>query len=230
MSHGDQCDFLTFDCYGTLIDWESGILETLRPLLASHGVRIDDAHVLALYAELEAKIEKGPYLPYRQVLAQVVRGLGRKLGFKPSPDDEASLAASLGRWKPFEDTVESLRALGRKYSLVVISNVDDDLFAQTREALGVDLHSVITAGQVRAYKPSKKVFEQALMQLGCPASRVMHVAQSMYHDVNVAHGLGMATAWVNRRGAGKGPGATLPAAGQADLVVPDLRTLAAILL
>jgi len=230
VSYAEQYDFLTFDCYGTLIDWESGILETLRPLIASHGIRIDDVHILTLYAELESKLEKGEYRPYRQILAEVVRGFGRKLGFRPSPDDEASLAGSLGRWKPFEDAVESLQALARRYGIVVISNVDDDLFAATRETLGVDLHAVITAEQARAYKPSKRVFEHALMQLGCPASRVMHVAQSMYHDVNVAHGLGITTAWVNRRGAGKGPGATLPAAGQADLVVPDLRALTAILL
>jgi 2-haloacid dehalogenase len=215
VSYAEQYDFLTFDCYGTLIDWESGILDALRPLVVSHGVNLDDALILALYAELEAKLEKAEYRPYRQILAEVVRGFGRKFAFKPSPDDEACLVNSLGRWKPFEDTVESLRALGKRFNLVVISNVDDDLFAATREMLGVDFHSVITAQQARAYKPSKRVFQQALMQLGCPASRVMHIAQSMYHDVN---------------GAGKGPGATLPAAGQADFVVPDLRALSAILL
>jgi 2-haloacid dehalogenase len=230
VSHAERFDFLTFDCYGTLVDWESGILAALRPLLASHRIRLDDAHILAQYAELEARLEKGEYRPYRQILGEVVRGFGRKYGFKPSPDDEACLARSLGGWKPFGDTVEALRALGRRFELVVVSNVDDDLFVATREALGVDLHVVITAQQVRAYKPSKKVFEHVLMQLGCPASRVLHVAQSMYHDVNVAHSLGMATAWVNRGGGKKGSGATLPAAGQADFVVPDLGTLVAILL
>ncbi|MBW2262595.1 MAG: haloacid dehalogenase type II [Deltaproteobacteria bacterium] len=230
MSYAEQFDFLTFDCYGTLIDWESGILEALRPLIASHGVKLDDVHILTWYAELESKIEKGEYRPYREILAEVVRGFGRKFGFKPSADDEACLANSLGRWRPFDDTVESLQALGRKFNLVVISNVDDDLFAATRETLGVDLHAVITAQQARAYKPSKRVFQQALMQFGCPASRVMHVAQSMYHDVNVAHSLGITTVWVNRRIAKKGSGATLPAAGQADFVVPNLRALTAILL
>jgi len=228
VSHAERFDFLTFDCYGTLIDWERGILDAMRPLLASHRIRLDDALILTQYAELEARLEKAEYRPYRQILAEVVRGFGRKYGFRPSPDDEACLARSLGGWKPFEDAVESLRALGQRFQLVVISNVDDDLFAATRESLDVQLHAVITAQQVHAYKPAKKVFEQALMQLGCPASRVMHVAQSMYHDVNVAHALGITTAWVNRGGGKKG--ATLPAAGQADFVVPDLRTLAAILL
>lgn len=230
MSYPERFDFLTFDCYGTLVDWESGILEALRPLLASHSIRIDDTNILTLYAELEAKVEKGEYRPYREVLAEVVRGFGRKLGFKPSAGDEACLADSLGRWRPFDDTLAALQALGTKFDLVVISNVDDDLFALTRESLRVELHRVITAEQVGAYKPDKRVFEHVLMELGCPASRVMHVAQSMYHDINPAHGLGIATAWVNRHGSRRGASATLPAAGQADLVVPDLAALALILI
>lgn len=230
MSHAEQYDFLTFDCYGTLVDWESGILSVLGPLCTSHGVKLDDVHILTQYAELEARFEKGEYRTYREILAGIVRGFGRKFGFRPTPEQEESLARSLAGWEPFEDTVESLRALGRSYDLVVVSNVDDDLFEATRPKLGVDLHAVITAQQARAYKPSKRVFEQALLALGCPASRVLHVAQSMYHDINIAHSLGIRTVWVNRGATRKGRGATLPAAGQADMVVPDLRSLTAILL
>lgn len=229
MSYAERYDFLTFDCYGTLIDWESGIVGALGPLLSSHGVKMDGVHILTAFAELEARLEKGSYRPYREVLAEVVRGFGRRFGFKPSAREEACLADSLGRWQPFEDAVAALASLGSKFQLVVISNVDDDLFARTAETLGVGFHKVITAQTVRAYKPDKRVFQHALMELGCPASRVMHIAQSMYHDINVAHSLGLTTVWVNRAGAGRGSGATLPAAGQADFVVPDLGALVPIL-
>jgi 2-haloacid dehalogenase len=222
-----KIDVVTFDCYGTLIDWESGIVGALGPVLEAHARKLDHRILLATYAELEAAAEKGPYRPYARVLAEVVRGFGRKLGFEPTPGDERCLERSLPGWRPFPDTVPALRELARRFDLAVISNVDDDLFAHTRRALGPGIGRVVTAAQARAYKPDPRVFEHALHEIGVPAGRVLHAAQSIYHDVNPAHALGMATAWIRRRG---DAGATLPAAGQADVVVPDLAALASALL
>src|ERR671932_59733 len=116
----DRYSHLTFDCYGTLIDWERGILAALRPLLNRHGVAPTDDQVLELYGELESAAEAGPYQPYRAVLAAVVDGFGARLGFAPSPEERASFAASVGDWPPFPDTVEALRSLARRFRLVIL--------------------------------------------------------------------------------------------------------------
>jgi 2-haloacid dehalogenase len=226
----EQYDTITFDCYGTLVDWETGIVAALAPVLRRAGVRMDGPNILTAYAELEAKFESQEYRPYREVLVEVVRSLGRRYGFQPTEEEQTCLVSSLPAWKPFPDTREALEALGGAFDLAVISNVDDDLFAHTRRALGVDFTRVITAQQARAYKPDRKVFDYALLALDTPASRILHVAQSMYHDINVAHAMGMGTVWVDRSAGKRGAGATLPAAGQADRVVPDLETLVTLLL
>lgn len=222
----DRFTHLTFDCYGTLIDWERGILTALRPLLARHGVALSDDQLLELYGELEAAAEAGPYRPYRQVLAGVVDGLGARLGFAPTPEERAALPESVGEWPPFPDTVAALQALGRRYRLVILSNIDDDLFALTRRHLPVDFADVITAQQVGSYKPDPRNFRYLLDRLGVPGDRVLHIAQSLFHDIAPARQLGLATVWVNRRHDRPGFGATPPAAARPDLEVPDLRTLA----
>ncbi|MGC2323930.1 MAG: HAD family hydrolase, partial [Terriglobales bacterium] len=116
---------ITFDCYGTLIDWESGILRVLRPLLAEHGKPVDHEEILELYAELEPAIQAAKYQPYRLVLEEIMRGVGQHYGFSVSTDEARSLAASLKNWTPFPDTVPALRALKSKYRLGIISNTDD---------------------------------------------------------------------------------------------------------
>ncbi len=222
----DRYSHLTFDCYGTLIDWEHGILTALRPILDRHGVAPTDDQVLELYGELEAAAEAGPYRPYRAVLAAVMDGLGARLGFAPSPEERDALAASVEHWPPFPDTVEALRALARRYRLVILSNIDDDLFAGSARQLGVEFAAVITAQQVGSYKPDRRNFRFALERLGVPADRVLHVAQSLYHDIEPAKEIGLTTVWVNRRHDRPGFGATPAATAQPDLEVPDLRTLA----
>src|SRR6185312_4490818 len=126
-----QFEVLTFDCYGTLIDWETGILRALRPLLESHGRNVDDDRLLEAYASAENQAESGEFKPYRQVLEQVVRDLGAKFEFNPTPQEQRSLPESLKSWQPFPDTVEALKRLHRRYKLSIISNTDDDLFAET---------------------------------------------------------------------------------------------------
>jgi 2-haloacid dehalogenase len=216
---------LTFDCYGTLIDWESGILGALRPLLAAHGKSLNDDKLLELYGELEAEAEAGEYQTYRKVLEGVARGCGRRLGFETSEQEARSLPESLKNWQPFPDTVAALKKLKTSYKLAIVSNTDDDLFADTARLLEVPFDWVITAQQARSYKPSHNNFRLALERIALPTEQVLHCAQSIYHDVIPARTLGLATVWVNRRGA-KGGGATKAAQGKPDLEVPDMKTLA----
>ena len=216
---------LTFDCYGTLIDWESGILGAMRPILDAHGVAIDDEDALEVFGRAESAAESGTYRPYRQVLSDVVRGFGEALGFEPSEEERSSLANSIGDWAPFEDTVDALMALRGRYRLAIISNIDDDLFAKSAPKLGVDFDEIVTAQQVGAYKPSLQNFSMAFERLGHDPSAVLHVAQSLHHDIAPARELGLACVWVNRRAGRRGTGATAPATARPDLEVPDLQTL-----
>jgi 2-haloacid dehalogenase len=219
-------EILTFDCYGTLIDWETGILAALGRILSAHGKRIDDATLLQLYADFEQRAEHGTYQPYREVLKSVVRAFGKELKFTPDRSEEEALPESLSAWKPWPDTVAALRQLKSRFRLAILSNIDDDLFAATRPQLGVEFDEVITAQQAQAYKPSLKIFELALSRIQAPAHRVLHVGQSIYHDVIPAQSLGLATVWVNRPSARPGVGAVKSAKAAPDLTVPSLAQLA----
>jgi len=218
-------EILTFDCYGTLIEWESGILPVLRSLLAAHLKTADDATLLQLYGDFEQRAEAAPYQTYRDVLASVVRQLGKEFGFTPNQAEEASLSESLPQWPPWPDTVAALRRLKTRYRLAILSNIDDSLFAETRRKLGVEFNEVITAQQAQAYKPSLKVFELALQRIQAPSHSVLHVGQSVYHDVLPAQKLGMATVWVNRPSARPGIGAVKFASGTPDVTVSSLAEL-----
>lgn len=221
-------EILTFDCYGTLIDWEAGILPALHRVLRAHGKQVDDAILLKLYGDFEQRAEREPFQPYREVLASVVRQFGSELGFTPTAAEVRSLPDSLPNWKPWPDTVAALRQLNARFRLAILSNVDDDLFATTRPQLGVEFDDVITAQQASAYKPSLKLFELALSRINAPAHRVLHVGQSIYHDVIPAQALGLATVWVNRPSARPGVGAVKPAQASPDLTVSSLTELAAL--
>jgi len=220
-------EILTFDCYGTLIDWETGILSALHRILSAHGKKVDDATLLKLFGDFEQRSEHGIFHPYREVLESVVRQFGIELGFTPTAEQARSLPDSLSTWKPWPDTVTALRQLKTRFRLAILSNVDDDLFAATRPQLEVEFDEVITAQQVRAYKPSLKLFERALNRIQAPAHRVLHVGQSIYHDVIPAHALGLATVWVNRPSARPGVGAVKAAEAKPDLTVSSLAELAA---
>jgi 2-haloacid dehalogenase len=220
-------EILTFDCYGTLIDWEAGILAALHRILSAHAKAIDDAALLKLYGDFEQRSEEGKFQPYKEVLASVVRQLGDELKFTPTAEETKSLADSLPGWKPWPDTVAALRQLKSRFHLAILSNVDDDLFAGTRPQFGVEFDEVITAQQAQAYKPSLKLFELALSRINAPAHRVLHVGQSIYHDVVPAQALGLATVWVNRPSARPGVGAVKTANATPDLTVTSLAELAA---
>jgi 2-haloacid dehalogenase len=222
----NRFEVLTFDCYGTLIDWESGILSALRPILSAHEKKIDDATLLKLYGDFEQRSEQGKFHPYREVLESVVRQFGKELRFTPTVDETRSLPDSLATWQPWPDTIAALRRLKTRFRLAILSNVDDDLFALTRPKLEIDFDEVITAQQAQAYKPSLKLFELALSRIHAPAHRVLHVGQSIYHDVIPAQALGLATVWVNRPSARSGVGAVKAAEATPDLTVTNLAELA----
>jgi 2-haloacid dehalogenase len=217
---------LTFDCYGTLIDWESGIFSVLRPILSAHGITISGAELLELYGELEAEAESGEYSTYRKVLQSVVWNMGQRLGFEASDVEVRALPASVASWQPFADTVESLGRLRQSYRLAILSNIDDDLFASTAPKLGVAFDQVITAQQAGCYKPCKKLFELARERCDAETDAWLHIGQSIYHDVIPAQALGISTGWIRRPSPRTGIGAVKPAQGKPDLEVPDLKTLA----
>jgi 2-haloacid dehalogenase len=222
----NRFEILTFDCYGTLINWEAGILSALHKVLSAHGKKADDATLLKLYGDFEKLSEEGPFHPYREVLQSVVRRFGAELGFTPTNEETRSLPDSLATWDPWPDTVAALQQLKTRFRLAIVSNVDDDLFAATRPKLGVEFNEVITAQQAQAYKPSLKIFELALSRINAPAHRVLHVGQSIFHDVVPAQALGLATVWVNRPSARPGVGAVKNAEAKPDLTVSSLEELA----
>ena len=219
-------EVLTFDCYGTLIDWEAGIAAGLRRILDPRGVAVGDEDLLERYARHEAAVEAGPYAPYREVLARSLRGVCTELGIEPTAAEAAAFGGSVGDWPAFPDSPDALALLATRYRLGVITNCDDDLFAASNRRLGVTFDWVITAGQVGSYKPSERNFEVAFQRIGRPRERILHVAQSLFHDHVPAKRLGMTTVWIDRRHDRPGGGATPPASATPDLVVPDMATLA----
>jgi 2-haloacid dehalogenase len=221
-------EVLTFDCYGTLINWEEGILRCLRRILAAHDQDASDATILQLYGDFEAQAEQGEYRRYREVLQSVVSDVGEHFGFAPTGEEVRSLPKSLPNWKPWPDTVSALREMQKRFRLAIISNVDDDLFAATRPQLEVEFDQIITAQQAKAYKPSLKIFELALNRIAVPADRILHVGQSVYHDVIPAQSLGLATVWVNRPSARSGVGAVKAVEGRPDLEVSNLTEFSAV--
>lgn len=210
---------LTFDCYGTLIDWEAGVIEVLRPLLARNGVTQSDDEVVAAFQDIEAPLVEPPYTSYRTVLAHVVDGFGRRFGFTVMDAERKALAASVAAWRPFPDTVGVLRALAARYRLAVISNIDDDLFANTAPQLGVSFDYVMTAQEARCYKPNKAIFELALGRLGMEKHQVAHIAEGVA-EIAPMRRLGCATVWVRRHGRSDRLMTEAP-----DLEVPDLSSL-----
>jgi 2-haloacid dehalogenase len=220
-----QFEWISFDCYGTLIDWESGILAYMRPLLRAKGCEAADSHILNLYSELEPREQSGPYRSYRDVLAGVMRGFARELNFELSATEMAGLADSIAEWKPFPDTVDGLRNLKSRYKLAILSNIDDDLFAFTAQRLEIPFDLVVTAQQVRSYKPSQRNFESLLVRIDAPRGTLLHAAESLYHDVAPARQLGISTVWVNRR-QGRPAAATRLVQANPDLEVASIEDLA----
>jgi len=216
---------LTFDCYGTLIDWESGILNALRPIFIAHQVKIHQDEALGLFGELETAQERGPYKMYRIVLQDVLADMGARLGFQPTDDERRAFGESVRDWEPFADTADALAKLKRKFKLVILSNVDDDLFEDSAKKLRVAFDDVITAQQCQSYKPSPNNFRVAEKRVGVPKQQWLHVAQSLFHDIAPAKKMGLDTVWVNRRWDKQGAGATPPTDATPHVEVKSLEEL-----
>ncbi len=220
----DRFDWLSFDCYGTLVDWETGISDAIASALAPHDVHMSRADILALFADVEPQIQDGgKYLEYRRVLRRTMAMIGIELGIQFDQEQLGILLHTLPEWPIFPDTVESLRTMQTRYRLAIISNTDDDLFAQTAQKLGVEFDAVITAQQVRRYKPDTLVFDNALSRMGCEKGAWLHIGESLYHDIGPANALGIASVWVNRAESG---GGTRRTDAVPDLEVGSLAALA----
>jgi 2-haloacid dehalogenase/putative hydrolase of the HAD superfamily len=201
-------EFITFDCYGTLIDWESGIVNAFQSQAAFDGVHLKRAEIVSAYHNEEPAVEAGEFRTYREVLNETAMRVAVRVGWKLEPARSSFLAASLPEWQPFADTNSALERLARRFKLGIVSNVDDDLIAQTRRHFTVDFDPIITAQQVRSYKPSHAHFERALARL--KGKRLLHAAQSYFHDVVPSSELGIPVAWVNRKNELSDKGGPLP--------------------
>jgi len=204
----EPIDIITFDCFGTLIDWESGIAGAFLSEARKEGIELDRRQVITAYAAEEARVESADYRPYREVLAETARGVGAKLSWELSLERSTFLAESLPGWKPFPDTNPALERLARRFQLGILSNVDDDLLTGTLKHFTVDFDLIVTAQQIKSYKPALAHFEEATARAG--TRRQLHAAQSYFHDVVPATKLGIPVVWINRHGSAADQGGPLP--------------------
>jgi 2-haloacid dehalogenase len=222
----DRFEVLTFDCYGTLIDWEAGLAAAFEAAAPGRWP-VGSAELLERYAAYEAEAEAGEYRTYADVLAAGARGVAGDLGVDLDEDAVAGFAQSVPEWPAFPDSREALQRLRRRYRLAAVTNCDDRLFAASSARLGDPFDWVVTAQQARAYKPSERVFEHAFTTIGVPRERILHVAQSLFHDHVPAKRLGLTTVWIDRRHDREGFGATPPAEAVPDATFPSMEAFAA---
>ena len=215
-----RVEAITFDCYGTLIDWETGILAGLRGSLTGLAPVPSDDDLLERYSRAEATLEAGPYRTYRDVLAGSLRAVCTEYGVAADGEAAAAFGGSVGDWPAFPDSAAALARLKTRFRLGVLTNCDEDLFAASNRRLGVAFDWVITAQSIGSYKPNPRNFTVALDRLGVPPERILHVAQSLFHDHVPAQRLGLRTVWIDRRHDRPGSGATPPADVRPDAHVP----------
>jgi 2-haloacid dehalogenase len=217
---------ITFDCYGTLIDWESGIWHTLSVWLKSHGLEKSKEEILDLYAAFEPEEQGSYFVTYREVLCGVMKRYADHYHIPLNTQEANLLVESLTRWEPFPETNPSLTRLESKFKLAIISNIDNDLFEFTRQKIHASFVDVITAGDVRSYKPSHRNFRTALERLDCRREHVLHVAESLFHDIQPCNELEIRSVWVNRRSKSMEAGATRSCQAIPDNMVTSLTELA----
>jgi 2-haloalkanoic acid dehalogenase type II len=209
-------DVITFDCYGTLIDWERGIHDTFAALAQEAGVALDAAAALAAYHDAEPAVEAERYRPYREVLAEAARRAAARQGWAMDAAAAQAFAARLPAWPPFPDTFAALlRMAAAGYRLGILSNVDDDLLQGTLRHFQAPIDVIVTAQQVGSYKPAHGHFLRARERIG--GLRWLHAAQSHFHDVVPASELGVPVVWVNRKREPLPPGGPVPLAEVATL-------------
>ncbi|MQA01943.1 MAG: HAD-IA family hydrolase [Streptosporangiales bacterium] len=205
----DEYDALSFDCYGTLIDWETGIAAVVGPWARQFDSGITDEQALVAYAEEEARVARErPATLYPVVLAGAFRATGEKLGYPVSDEDAERLGASVPDWPAFDDSHDALAALGERFKLIILSNVDRQSFEGSRKRLDVEFDHVITAQDVGSYKPAQRNFDVLKQYADDSRLRLLHVAQSLFHDHVPGRAAGLPGVWINRRHDRPGWGAT----------------------
>ncbi|HUP67147.1 MAG TPA: haloacid dehalogenase type II [Sphingomicrobium sp.] len=206
-----QFKALSFDCYGTLIDWETGIVEALGPLGELAGVSGQD--LIEAYGPIEHQVEEVfPALRYSELLEKVHDRLSQQFGVEPNDAAAAAFGASVGDWPAFADSAEALAYLKGHFQLIILSNVDRASFARSNRRLGVEFDQILTAEEIGSYKPDLRNFEYLLEragEAGIEKGELLHVAQSLFHDHVPANRIGIASAWIDRRHDKPGGGATV---------------------
>ena len=216
---------LSFDCYGTLIDWKESILSILESFFRDTPLNFSREELFGAFLEADRRMITDKYLPYREILAQVIELMAEDLRFSIDPASRYLLSDRFSEWIPFPDTVKGLKKLKEHFQLAIISNVDDELFSISNKLLEVEFDFIVTAQQLGSYKPDHRNFQKALEVFGIEKEEHLHVAQSIYHDIVPANELGLNKVWVNRYGeAERTDPEEFP-----DLEVPDLKTLVRIL-
>jgi 2-haloacid dehalogenase len=203
---------LTFDCYGTLIDWESGMIEALKPLTSRVGRALTRNQILETHGRIEGAQQRfTPAKNYRLVLATVYKRMAEEWGVQASWEECLAYGRSVGDWPAFEDTAAALQYLKKFYKLVILSNVDNESFALSNRKLGVQFDAICTAEDIGSYKPASQNFEYLLAHLGAigiERTQILHTAESLFHDHGPANKFGLASCWIYRRHAQEGFGAT----------------------
>jgi 2-haloacid dehalogenase len=227
----DDFRVLTFDCYGTLIDWETGILAVLRPWAKRVGISATDAEILGAFGKAESAAEhEMPSAIYPEILRATFARMAKHFSVASDASAADLFARSVGDWPAFADTSDALKRLQRRFKLIVVSNVDRESFARTQERLGITFDAVVTAEEVGAYKPDAKMFLRAMeaaKKFGAERENILHVAQSLYHDHVPAKSFGLKTVWVRRPskrgefGATRDPGVDV----KPDLTVHSMKEL-----
>jgi 2-haloalkanoic acid dehalogenase type II len=220
----NEFQVLTFDCYGTLIDWETGIVRAIGPWLERSGVSATRDQILAAFADAEAPQQaKTPDLPYPELLARVHGAMAERFGVAPDAAAAQAFGGSIQDWPAFPDSADALAYLKQHYRLVVLSNVDRASFAHSSRKLGVAFNAVYTAEEIGSYKPDPRNFAYMLARFaeqGIASEQILHTAESLYHDHIPAKRFGLATCWIHRRAGQSGHGATRPPEVE---VSPDFR-------
>jgi 2-haloacid dehalogenase len=223
MGEFDRFRALSFDCYGTLIDWEAGIADWLAPWAARHGIEAGREDLVEVFARHETVVQtEQPTLRYPEVLGVTLDRIAAHYGTVATRDERESFGASVGRWPAFPDAADALARLHRRFRLIILSNVDRASFAVSRQHLGVEFDLIVTAEDVGAYKPSARSFPallEAIPTVGVARGELLHVAQSLYHDHEPARSVGLPSVWIDRRHDRPGFGAT-PPPSRGDDVVP----------
>lgn len=205
---------LTFDCYGTLVNWESGIIAALEPLTRQIEPSPTRDEILEAHAVQESALQaKMPRMLYREILKTVYAQLADQWGVLISESEAITYGDSIGKWPAFEDTVESLRYLSKHYSLFILSNIDNKSFRASNKRLGVDFDGIFTAEDIGSYKPNDQNFEYLIRKLnedGITKDRVLHTAESLFHDHAPANKHNIRSCWIHRRHGLEGSGATMP--------------------